>query len=221
MLMTKKRITIEFTEDILGALPKNPNIYKDWVESKKPEEQKEAEAKNVPVDETKTDDQLKGWTGFLQDEDGIYVYDYVCKGFFKYAGGIMAEELKTKQLKSKIIKNLFILPRKLHFTKDGKTFDKPAGYIERGLQVMVPTGPRNTLMRSDVLPKGTQLTFTVAYRKSSPITGKIVDGLLEYGAFCGLCQWRTGGYGKFKVVLNELVEGEPDKEEEPKEEKVA
>ena len=208
MEMITNEIKIKFTERILGSLPKDPNIYRNWIESKKDEDSpKDDEAANVSETD-KTNDQLKGWTGFLKDEDGLFVYDYVVKGFFKYAANIMVEELKTKQLKSKVIKNVFISGRKIHFTKNGKTFTEPEGYLERGLQVMIATGPRNTLMRSDYLPEGSELTFRVSYRKFSPITQKIIDSLLEYGAFCGLCQWRTGGYGKFEVVSNTRISGE-------------
>lgn len=208
MEMITNEVKIKFTEKILGPLPKNPNIYRDWVQTKKDKDSPpDDESANVPASD-KTDEQLKGWTGFLQDEIGLFLYDYVLKGFLKYSATIMAEELKVKQLKSKVIKNVFVSGRKIYFIKNGKKFKEPDGFLERGLQVMVATGPRNTLMRSDHLPAGTTITFRISFRKFSPITQKIINSLLEYGVFCGLCQWRTGGYGKFEVISNKRISGE-------------
>jgi len=46
-----------FTEPALGTVPMNPDVYQDYIESKKPEEQQEEEHKTVERREE------RGWTG--------------------------------------------------------------------------------------------------------------------------------------------------------------
>ena len=55
------RVVLTFTEPVLGTGPQNPEVYRDYIESMKPEDQQEDEYKTVESQEG------RGWTGFHTD----------------------------------------------------------------------------------------------------------------------------------------------------------
>ena len=60
-------VTIRLIEPMLGTVAKDPEVYKRFIESKKPAEIKDNESSTV--DQTNTDDlELRGWTGFHKDK---------------------------------------------------------------------------------------------------------------------------------------------------------
>lgn len=151
-LVQSKKFTIEFTTDLLGTVAKDPDVYKTYIESKKPADIEEDESANVEKIET------KGWTGFHMDENGIFIYDYMIKGFLKHAANVMKENLKLKNLRSKIADRVFIDPRKIYFDKH-----EPDGVFERPLRAMTMQGPRVSLARSDYMLKGTIISFKIKW----------------------------------------------------------
>ena len=188
------RVKIRFTEPLLGAVPKDPEVYKSYIATKAPKPE-EAEAEAVDVQATEE----KGWTGFLADEGGLFIYDYVIKGFLKHAGNVLKENVRVKNLRSKIDDLVFIFPRKIHLGKD-----KADGVLERPLRAMTLQGPRVTLARSDTVNAGTEIEFdiTIIQNKGekSEITEDLIWTLLDYGKFMGLGQFRNGSYGRFEIV---------------------
>lgn len=200
MLLQRRKVVIELTEDMLGTVPKDPEVYKTYIESKKPPElMSEDESATVP-DNSET----KGWTGFHSDDEGLFVYDYFIKGFLKNAGNILKVQLGKKNLKSKINDNLFVLPRKIHL---GKT--EPDGDpLERPLRAMTAQGPRVTLARSDKLDAGLRIEFEIQFLKHPDIGDKVIKEILSYGQLMGLGHIRNGGYGRFKVKSYKKIDDE-------------
>lgn len=194
-MFEKRVVTIELTEPMLGTVCKDPKVYKTFIESKKPEDIQEDESANVEKIEE------KGWTGFMKDDDGIFIYDYMVKGFLKNAGNVLKLHVKVKNLRSKIGDAVFIGPRKLRFID--KT--EPDDILERPLRAMTKQGPRVAVVRSDVVNPGAQITFELKFLKHSQITDKLLKSVFEYGLVLGLGQWRGGGYGTFKVISYEVV----------------
>lgn len=189
-MVKEKIVKIKFITPMLGTVTKDPTVYKTYIESLKPEGTTEDESLTVEKAEE------KGWTGFHKDEKGLFIYDYMVKGFLGNAGNIMKEGLKVKNLKNKITNNVFIDPRRIYL---GKT--EPDGMLERPLRAQTPMGPRVTLARSDYVNEGTQIEFTIKWLEGGEVTEKLIDSVLEYGQFQGLGQWRgSGGYGRFKIV---------------------
>jgi hypothetical protein len=189
--------------EMLGTVPKDPEIYKSFIESKKPAGIEENEAATVE----KIED--KGWTGFHSDDNGLFIYDYMIRGFLKNAGevlqstidvekekkGVVSRE-KLKGIRGKIDRFVFVFPRKIYL--DGKT--EPDGVVERPLRAMTMQGPRVTLARSDSVNEGINLFFSIKLVPNKEISWEIIEKLLEYGELCGLGQFRNGSYGRFEVV---------------------
>ena len=190
MEMVKKSFTIEFITEMLGTVPKNPNIYTEYIESKKPESlDDEDESLTVEFNPE------KGWTGFHSDEKGLFIYDYMMRGFLKNAGNLMKDSMKMKAVRSKIDNYVFVFPRKIYLGKM-----EPSGVLERSIRVMVAQGPRTAIIKSDFINEGTRISFDLIILPNKEITMDIIDSLMVYGQFCGLGQFRNGSYGRFIVV---------------------
>jgi hypothetical protein len=189
--MQTKEYTIVLTTEMLGTVPKDPEIYKTYIESKRPKDVEQVDDEYLTVE--KIDE--KGWTGFHQDEDGLFLYEYMIKGFLKNAGNVLKDVLKTKALKSKIDNFLFVSPRKIRLCKSA-----PDSVLQRPLRAMTMQGPRVSLAKSDLVNAGTKITFKITLLPHKEITWKLIDALFEYGMLCGLGQFRNGGYGRFEVL---------------------
>ena len=194
--MEARKVTIKLTEDMLGTVAKDAKIYTKYIEDKKPEELKgEKEADTVMEDL-----ENKGWTGFHCDDEGLFLYDYIVKGFLKNAGNILKEHLSIQALKSKISNQVFVYPRRVHLG-----IEKPEVALERPLRAQTPQGPRVSLVKSDVVPAGTVITFEIRWIKGNKITENVLKKILSYGQLQGLGQWRNGGYGRFELISIEKI----------------
>lgn len=188
--METKTVTIRLLTEMLGTVPKDREIYTSYIESKRP-----AGADDIESETVMEDLEEKGWTGFHSDENGLFVYDYFIKGFFKHAGNVLKDSLKTKALRSKLSDFFFISPRRIYLGKA-----EPDGMIERPLRAQTAQGPRVSLVRSDFMAAGTVISFDIKLIGHKEITIEILSTLLEYGQLQGLGQFRNGGYGRFEVV---------------------
>lgn len=234
MNTTKHQITIEFMTDMLGTVPKNKEIYAEFVASKAPEKVvSDCHRAHVDVSYGKGDDankrlytcmecqqlckpivseevkkeldtvtevEEKGWTGFHSDDKGLFIYDYMIKGFIKSALEVLQVSGITKKIpayKKWCDQLIFVYPRRLHFG-----MEKPSAMLERPLRAMTAQGPRVSLARSDTIVEGTQLSFEVVIiNNDKGLKPELLADIFDYGSFVGLGQWRgSGGYGRFKVV---------------------
>jgi hypothetical protein len=188
----KFNVQIELTEPMLGTVPKDPNIYTQYIASKAPSEFLACE--EIDLEKTREDLEKTGYTGFHKDEKGLFLYDYQVMGFIKEAGNTLKDQLKIKNLRSKLNMFVYVAPRRIHFAKE------PSEPLERPLRAMTMQGPRVTLAKSDTVPAGTKLSFQIELFEHKEIDAKVLRTLLEFGRFNGLGQFRTGGYGRFKVL---------------------
>ena len=186
-------IKLKFDQPLLGTVPKDREIYASYVANK-------AEDVN---DELETVEQVeeKGWTGFHTLDGQPILYDYVIKGFFKDACGMLRRVPGTRSSKltayKKVIDGLvFVKPRRIELQlPDGETL----GILERPLRAQTAQGERVALARSDTCPVGTSMTFTAT------VLGQVPEALLrewvDYGALRGLGQWRNASYGAFSYEM--------------------
>lgn len=182
------KIKIKLITEMLGTVTKDPEVYKTYIESKKPKEIEEDESLSVEKIEE------KGWTGFHADERGLFVYDYLVKGFLKNAANVLKDSIGIKNFRSKLNDYVFVTPRKIYLGKA-----QPDGVIERPLRAMTMQGPRVTLARSDYINAGTEIEAEIALLPHKEISEETIKKLFEYGKLQGLGQFRNGGYGRFEV----------------------
>jgi hypothetical protein len=196
--VSKYKITATFLEPILGTVPKDENIYATYIGGKAEDADIEDELETVPSAEE------KGWTGFHQEDGKPVLYDYVIKGFFKDACGMLrrAKGTKSKKLKAykKVIDGLvFVGPRRIPIDVNGEEM----GVLERPLRTSGPMGDRVALARSDTCPVGSQITFEVQII-GDEVSEKLLREWLDYGQNRGIGQWRNAGYGKFIYKMEVL-----------------
>lgn len=194
-----KRMTVKltFTEEMLGTKPADPEIYSTYV-SPKEDEKKDEELAALP--EMEQDD--KGVTVFARDENGEpAIWDYQIKGFFKDACSMLRRVDGTLSKKmtayKKIIDGLvFVKPRLIPITVSGEM-----GFCERPLRAQTMQGERVSLAKSETVPAGSTIEFTVFCLKNNDMG--IVKELLDYGELRGLGQWRNSGKGTFTYEIIE------------------
>lgn len=194
-------VKIRLLEDILGTVPKNKEIYGTYIESLKPQsEDQDKETDTVPEDPDKKE--RAGWTGFHTDEEGLFIYDYMVKGFIKNAANVLKDDpsIKLKNLRSKLTNFVFVFPRRIHLGKK-----EPDGVFERPLKGVTAQGVIVTLVRSDVVKAGTEISFRLFLMHHKEVTKEILRLLFEYGKLQGLGQFRNGSFGRFEVVSFEEV----------------
>jgi hypothetical protein len=205
--MKKLRVKVTFTEEILGTLPKQEDIYREFIASKSPDAGTiEDEVAAVGVDEVVE----KGMTVFPRNKDGApFLYDYQIKGFFKDSCGMLArvggKDEKGKKLKTanesakitaykKVIDGLiFVLPREIPLTLPT---DSSIGICQRPLRAQTAQGERVALAISESIPAGASIEFTIQCLSDEYETA--VREWLDYGALRGIGQWRNSGKGRFE-----------------------
>ncbi len=203
---TDIQIRIVFLEEALGTAPADPRVFHEYVSAKAPDPEKTAEEDAAhpntveaeeEMDEVTEEELKKAPTVFLRDDDGTPILlDYMIKGFLKEAGGHLNRcpgsiVKDTKAYLQRIEGNIFVLPRRVRLIlPEGATM----GVCVRPLRVNGPRGQRVCIAKSETVPVGTYMdvTFRLLDEKLQPM----LEELLDYGQYRGLCQWRGGSKGR-------------------------
>ena len=194
-------VVLTLENELLGTCSANPNIYREFIESKRPETNKRNEDETVDLPSVDAEVQ-KSTTVFMRTEKGEpYIMGYHIKGFFKDACGMLRRSetgpsAALKAFKKEIDGLIFVTPRKI-------VAEIPAGatvgICTRPLRAQTAQGERVSLARSETLPAGTVFRFEVVL-----LRGELFDAMeewLDYGAYRGLGQWRNSGKGVFSYSL--------------------
>lgn len=224
--MTKRLVVLRFVQPVLGTVPKNRELYSDFIESKASKRiEQPGEEPLLPESERETvveELEEAGWTGFHQrpQERGgaLFVYDYYVKGYLKNAANVLKDSLGGfsrkrdsggfSNLKSHVNNYVFVNPREVAITDaQGNELTAPDDVLPRPLRAMTAQGPRVSLVKSDLIQAGRLLKFEVVIVPGHPFKheDELVGRLLEYAAYQGFGQWRNGGYGRAEVVKDEAV----------------
>jgi len=188
----KSEFTLTFTEDILGSWPSREDILTRFISSKAPAEWlADEERESLP------EDAVANRTVFPRDENGLHLFNFHVKGLLKEAGNTLKQQLKIKNLRSKIDNYVFIHPRKIYITRDGKPVTEPDDVFERPLRAQTMQGPRVALTASERVKAPAEITFTVELVENDEIAMDTIHTLLDFGRLKGMGQWRNGGYGSF------------------------
>jgi len=185
-------VTATFTEPLLGTAPLNKEVYKDWILPPDNPDLSELDTINEAME--------KGSTGFHRLPDGSpFLYDYVIKGFFKDACGMLARDSESSSSKLRAFRKvidglLFVGPRRIPIVASGDI-----SWLERPLRAQTAQGERVALARSEALPEGSTIQFIV--EAMGPITPTLLREWLTYGELRGLGQWRNASYGRFKYEM--------------------
>lgn len=205
--MKTMKIRITFTEALLGSMPANESIYRDFIGSKAADAASlEEEVEALGADAVAE----RGMTVFPKTEGLPFLYDYQIKGFFKDACSMLSRLGKGEGKKTvnasgklkaykKIIDGLiFVAPRKILLKAPGDM-----DICERPLRAQTPQGERVALVSSEQLPEGTTADLEILLYDEEHEAA--VREWLDYGALRGIGQWRNSGKGRF--VWKEIEDG--------------
>lgn len=193
--MKTMKVRLTFVEPVLGTSPANEDIYREFIASKAPVDERiniEDEVAALGVDEVVE----KGMTIFPKLDDGTpFVYDYQLKGFFKGAASALRQipgsrSSKVKAYKKKVDQLIFVTPRQIPVLLSG-----PTDTCQRPLRASTPQGERVSLAMSEEIPAGSVLEFSVVMLNDDD--EKLVREWLNYGILHGFGQWRNSGKGRF------------------------
>ena len=186
-------VRLTFTEDLLGTANSDPDIHEEFIASKAPDApSREEEIAAIGKDEAIK----KSKTIFHRDEhDNPILFNYMFKGHFKDACGMLARltGTKSKELKAykKIIDGLiFVYPRKVLIHFDGQI-----GSNQRPLRASTPQGERIALVNSETIPAGAYVDIEIQCLCDDHCN--VVEEWLNYGSLRGIGQWRNAGYGSY------------------------
>lgn len=203
-------VKIRLLEKLLGTQSSVKSIFADHIATK----QRKALAKSgMTTDEIEaelqetmdglpeeSEAQERGHTVFFRDDAGYFLRNYEIKGFLKSAATAKKNFGAKKQLKNKVGQFVHVRPVKMYIAEPGATLD----VVERPLRTSGPMGERTAIVRSDSVPDGTEIEFTLHVLQDA-FDADEIRTLLEYGEFIGIGQWRSSGCGRFEIVeLNEV-----------------
>jgi hypothetical protein len=141
-------VTMEFTGQLMGGVPKHPDMINSWLSARAPTHAPPdgtplpelAVAVQAAVSATENDEN-KVWTGFKSDDAGIlYVDGYHLKAHLKDLANILKDYLGVKAFKSKVADRLFVKESALYLLTEGPLGEgtvlrEPAGYWEHPVHI--------------------------------------------------------------------------------------
>jgi len=214
------RVTLMLIEPMLGTTSANPDLVRDFIASKAPTPENADEEVQAVEDVEK--EMEKGTTIFPRLNGKPFLWDYQIKGFFKDACSMLrrvgdkqdvgANSVKLKAHKKQIDGLVFIGERSIPLDIPEDWVAQPLHelleveeghdlpFCERPLRAQTAQGERIALARSEAVPAGTTMTFTVDVL--DPKLEPAIEEWLDYGKYRGLCQWRNSGMGRFVVVAD-------------------
>lgn len=207
-----------FTHDVLGTTPGNKELAEQFVADKVKEfrgERDPAEAEALKKEEMETipdteEAIAKTQTVFHADEKGLFCLDYQWRGFFKERIQHMIELGEVKKLNPWNFRKacdgaIFTFPRRIYFTRLGKIIKEPEGTFQRPIRAMTMRGERIGLANSQLIKQGAEQEVEIHLLRSSnqksawyELTMDLLKACLNLGAYSGLMQFRSGGYGRFE-----------------------
>jgi hypothetical protein len=192
----KYHVKVKFKYPVLGA-QSSRDVTQEFVAARAGVELPHDEE---PLLETELD---KVTTVFHHDASGNPILlNYQVKGFFKNAAHVLNgkagkgdESDGVKNLRSKVVNNLFVSPRIIPLSFNGKT-----SFLSRPLMAKTMQGERVALTRSEQVENGS-IEFDVEIVEGSDLNETVLRDLLDYGERVGIGRWRTADYGSFTYEL--------------------
>lgn len=186
-------IRLTFTDELLGTLPAEEDIFQTHVAPDFPED-----AQNLPSPESLAEALEEGTSVFYRDSEAKpSLRDYQLKGFFKAACGALRRVPGTpasavtayKQVLNTLV---FINPKFLPLVlPEGQQL----GHLSRPIRILDRTGERTALVRSEMAPIGTSVECHIIMLHDG--LWPVIRSLLDYGSLYGIGQWRNSGAGRF------------------------
>lgn len=202
------QVVLQVQNEFMAGIPKNPDIIKTWLESRKPSEPALAKrqasgeqitplpelAEKVAEEVSATPDEDKAWLGFKSDAyKGLYIEGSNIKAHLKDCANILQKFLDTKAIRSKLADRVYVEDERVYLGKS-----EPDAYYEHPVHVMTMQGPRSALKRNDYV-KAPRLEFVLRILADDVIKEDLLRTVFEYGGTHGIGAERGLGYGRYTL----------------------
>lgn len=199
--MKEIKVRATFLEPMLGTASANKELHAEFIASKAPDAMsREEEVAALGVEAVEE----KAMTIFPKLEDGTpFIYDYQIKGFFKDSCKALQRckgekfskaSCGIKAYKQVIDGCIFPEPRRIRINMEGEIGD-----CQRPLRASTAQGERIALARSEEVPAGSWIEFTIVCLSDEYVPA--IKEWLDYGRFRGLGCWRNSGKGRFSYEI--------------------
>lgn len=202
---------LEILDKIYGGIPKSSEMLEGFIKGKKlPEDMKEKLEEEMGLDKSIEEDVDAFWTGFKQDDTGLYIETRQVKAMLKEAIGEAGltdpgHPMAFRGIKSRVAGAVFPKGQggsdssRLYLYTNGGPATEPDGHDESiGHIFIMGKGKVGILKRKDyVLSPTIKFTLKVGNPK---IKEKMLVYLLEFAQELGLGADRSMEHGKFKVT---------------------
>lgn len=182
---------ITAAQDEEGAL-----IAKTATDAQAAWDRAKADAKAAKDPDFVADERPRQMTTFFRDEHGPLLWNYQILGHLKEIGNLAKEALGVTNLRHKIERSVFILPRRIYI--EG-VLTEP---IRRPLRANTPQGQVVAIAESHAALPGARITFWIGLLPNhrGELSWDLLRALFDWGEIRGLGQWRTAGWGTYEVV---------------------
>lgn len=216
--MAKYHVKLTLTEPMLGSAPADATVYEQFIAAKRIKkgvapaaliDSRKENQEAIVAEELALLPKTEGNVSVFRRKGGnLVMMDFQIRGFLKEAAEAIDGVWGSK---SKIDKWMFVFPRIIPIMREGKPLSKPSDQNnERPLRADTMQGPRVALASSEEVAEGVTLDFDILVLplgendKKLKMTKERIVSWLDYGAFNGLGQWRTGSYGRFTYEISQL-----------------
>jgi len=230
-------VKLSFISDILGTAPSPELLKRDFFktigkkalkDAKKLEEETEGlsteayteeDYKVSKSSEEEKNNEITQITYFRKDNKGIYLPNFMVKGFLKAAAQALKEQINLPNPRAKIDRYVFIFPNKIYLYRNGKVLKKHKDEYIRPIRAMTPKGERTSLVSSERIEASEDNPITtdeikIVLIKNKEINLEKLKKMLEYGFYSGISQFRSAGFGRFKwELISQTKEIEEEKVE--------
>jgi len=230
-------VKLSFISDILGTAPSPELLKRDFFktigkkalkDAKKLEEKTEGlsteayteeDYKVSKSSEEEKNNEITQITYFRKDNKGIYLPNFMVKGFLKAAAQALKEQINLPNPRAKIDRYVFIFPNKIYLYRNGNVLKKHKDEYIRPIRAMTPKGERTSLVSSERIEASEDNPITtdeirIVLIKNKEINLKKLKKMLEYGFYSGISQFRSAGFGRFKWKLISQTEEIEERKEE-------
>lgn len=206
MKTSELKVKVTFIEPILATNSGNAAVQEEFIAMKAPDAEKTKEELEALPKEEQIE---KASTVFVKDDKGLFLWDYQWRGYLKENIGALIElgevtGLSKWTYKRAVDQCIFVIPRRIHFMREGKHIMKPDGSLQRPLRATTMQGDRVALARSEQINAGATMELMIRVFESSNaksnwknVNQELVIMALQRGEMCGHGQWRSGGFGRF------------------------
>ena len=226
------KITIRVREALFGGTPKNPELIEKWILARTKNPLKKEDKERIPDSLTKAqikeavanmteEEATDNWTGFQQDERGIFLHCRNVKRMMVECSSVQGI-IKAKRGSKQIFQHGFEVKGMYHDTHchfDNRTTED--GFEEGAIHVMTAKGPRTSIKRQDYVGDGAELSYWLWVLKMHPnearyIGPKDLTNILCHAQEDGLGASRSQSKGKFDIIAFEKMDdGEIDTKKAP------